>query len=816
MTFASGNSSIDGLISGLNTTQIISQLMQVESQPQAQLKNAKASAQSIVTAYQAINAKFVAFQAAARGLNKDAGWQAYAATTSDGTAVAATAGTGALPGSLSFVVNKLAQANTIIGTTTYTSLGQTLGTTSFLVSKASRLGFSELSGSGLTAGSHTVEVVQDSAAATKTGDSALGASTVIATGVNDTIDAEINGVAATLTIDAGTYTRAQLAAKIQAASNGTLTATVDGSNRLVLDTVAEGSSASVKITGGTALTDLHLSTDGAAITGTDGVVKVDGTTNTVTDTTATQVLTSGTGGAITAALSGGLRSGTTTATNVSYDGTFGGLTRALNAANAGIAATAIQTGTNAYRLQLASTSSGAASKLTISPQAGFTEVTAAQDAALTVGSGPGAFTVTSASNTVSTLLPGVTLTLKKADDNVTQTVTVAADGGALADKVQAMVDAANSTLATIKQYASYNATTKTAGVLLGDIATGSLQSKAISAITDAIAGNSIGSPGLAGLSFQRDGTVAFDRSTFLAAYQNDPTAVAGLFRQGGTATNSKVSFLAADDTTKAGTYSVLVTQAAEQATATGTALGGGTVTAGETIDVKVGTTTVTYSATAGESLSSIASHLSDLLGAQNLGVLASVESNKLVLRSTDYGSGVTFDVRTSTTAAGQTGIASAANQWETHTGVDIAGKINNVAATGHGQFLAAPATDNTLGALTLKVTATPADVISSQDFGTFTYVPGVAQKISSIADSAINSATGSLTTAVKGENDRMADLDSQITAWDTLLAQRQQTLKNQFSQMESQLAKLKNQSSYLSTQLASLNNNWAGNSSSSG
>jgi len=804
MTFSTSNSSIDGLVSGLNTTQIISQLMQLERQPQNQLKNAKSSAQGITAAYQAINATFVSFQTAAQGLNKADGWQAYAATTSDATALTATAGASALPGSLSFKINKLAQANTILGTTTYTSLNQALGSTSFLVSKASQLGFSDLSGTGLATGAHTIEVTQDSATATKTGDSALGASTTITTGVNDTIAVEINGVPTTVTIDGGTYTRSQLAAKVQAASSGALTATVDGSNQLVLKTAAEGSSYSIKVTGGTALTDLHLSADGAAITGTDGVVKVDGTTNTITDTAAAQTLTSGTGGTITAALSGGLRTGSTTANNVSYDGTLSGLTRALNGANVGVVATAIQAGTNSYRLQLASATTGAASKLTISPQGSYNEVTAAQDALLTVGSGPGAFTVTSASNTVSTLLPGVTLTLKKADEAATQTVTVTSDGGALADKVQALVDAANGTLGAIQQYSSYDAATKHAGILLGDVGVGSLQSKVISAITDAVTGNGIGSPALAGVSFQRDGTVKFDRATFLTAYQNNPAAVGGLFQQGGTASNSKVSFVSSSDLTRAGSYAVNITQAASQGSVTGAAVGGGTITAGETIDLRVGSTTVSYSAIGGESLTSIASHLSDLAAAQNLGVQASVESGKLVVRTIDYGSAATFDVRTSTIAAGQTGIASVAAQWETHAGVNVTGTINGVAGTGRGQFLASPADDSSLGGLLLQVTATAADVLSSHDFGTFAYSPGVAQKLSSIADSAINTSTGSLTTAVKGQTDRMADLDSQITAWDTLLAQRQQTLKNQFTQMETQLAKLKSQSSYLASQIAGL------------
>lgn len=90
-------------------------------------------------------------------------------------------------------------------------------------------------------------------------------------------------------------------------------------------------------------------------------------------------------------LSGGLRIGTVIAKNVDMgDGTVASVVRAINTANAGVVATVIQTGPAAYRVQLASTTTGAASKLTIYPQAVWSETTVAQDAQLTVGSGPSA------------------------------------------------------------------------------------------------------------------------------------------------------------------------------------------------------------------------------------------------------------------------------------------------------------------------------------------------------------------------------------------------------------------------------------------
>ena len=61
---------------------------------------------------------------------------------------------------------------------------------------------------------------------------------------------------------------------------------------------------------------------------------------------------------------------------------------------------------------------------------------------MTVGSGAGSYTVTSATNTVSGLLPGVTVNLKQ-QSATPVTVTVKRDDAGIADKVQALIDAAN-------------------------------------------------------------------------------------------------------------------------------------------------------------------------------------------------------------------------------------------------------------------------------------------------------------------------------------------------------------------------------------
>ncbi|MDN4613426.1 flagellar filament capping protein FliD [Leifsonia sp. F6_8S_P_1B] len=104
---------IDGLISGLKTTDLINSLMQVEAVPQTLLKNKVTDSQSFITALQALNTKLASLQTAAAALAKPEGTDLHTATSSS-TTVTATAGPGAVDGSIDFTVDKLAQSQVVV------------------------------------------------------------------------------------------------------------------------------------------------------------------------------------------------------------------------------------------------------------------------------------------------------------------------------------------------------------------------------------------------------------------------------------------------------------------------------------------------------------------------------------------------------------------------------------------------------------------------------------------------------------------------------------------------------------------------------
>lgn len=108
--------SISGLASGLDTSTIISQLMQVEAIPQQQLQAKLATEQRVVSAYQSVNTRITALQTAADALTLSSGW-GLAKATSSASSVTATASTGALAGQLTFHVDALATNQVDLGST---------------------------------------------------------------------------------------------------------------------------------------------------------------------------------------------------------------------------------------------------------------------------------------------------------------------------------------------------------------------------------------------------------------------------------------------------------------------------------------------------------------------------------------------------------------------------------------------------------------------------------------------------------------------------------------------------------------------------
>ena len=105
--------SIDGLVSGLKTTDLINQLMAAEAGPQNKLKAKLSSTENAAATYRALNTKVDALRTAADALMLPGAWQSVK-TASTSASVTAVTGTGATAGTLTFSVKAVAAVHTEI------------------------------------------------------------------------------------------------------------------------------------------------------------------------------------------------------------------------------------------------------------------------------------------------------------------------------------------------------------------------------------------------------------------------------------------------------------------------------------------------------------------------------------------------------------------------------------------------------------------------------------------------------------------------------------------------------------------------------
>ena len=158
------------------------------------------------------------------------------------------------------------------------------------------------SSSATKGGSYALNVTQIATQGGLTGDLALGATTTI--DPNTTLNVTLDGVSASVSLAAGSYTQTQLASLIQSSINGitafssvgsSISASVDASNHLVLLSTKYGASSNINIADGTGTTASSLTgtvlngTAGQDVKGTLGGFALIGNGQTLSGTTGTDI-----------------------------------------------------------------------------------------------------------------------------------------------------------------------------------------------------------------------------------------------------------------------------------------------------------------------------------------------------------------------------------------------------------------------------------------------------------------------------------------------------------------------------------------------
>ena len=140
------------------------------------------------------------------------------------------------------------------------------------------------------------------------------------------------------------------------------------------------------------------------------------------------------------------------------------------------------------------------------------------------------FSYTSGSNTISDAVDGVTFTLLKAEPGTVGTLNLSVDSKSSSEAIQALVKSYNTVVAVLGTYGKYDASTKTAGPLMGDASVRS----ALSQIRNILSGSSTSGGDFSvlsqlGITTQADGTLKVDTTKLDAAIKADSQAVKDLF-----------------------------------------------------------------------------------------------------------------------------------------------------------------------------------------------------------------------------------------------------------------------------------------------
>ena len=409
----------------------------------------------------------------------------------------------------------------------------------------------------------------------------------------------------------------------------------------------------------------------------------------------------------------------------SSNNTLDGIRDAINAADIGVTANVIDDG-EGFRLTLVSDTTGDDSSLQITvaegaepglsaiafnagaadPETNLTQVVAAQDAALKVNG----IDITRSENTISDIIPGITLNLLAAKPDTEISISVAQDVTAISDNLQAFVEAYNEVKSLVSELADYDAENETAGLLTGDATLRNLDGQLRRVLTravDGLASDSIRALVDLGISTNQNNgfQLQFDRQAFETALQNDTDGVIALLASQSRASDSQISVSSFSSATQAGEYSVEITQAATRAQLLGTATAG--LASSLTVDDNNDTLSVTVDGVTSGSVAltqgvyadgaALAVELQAQINAdatlraagKSIEVAYDVTTQQLSLTSSSYGSssnvGITaVDVDTLSEFGLTTSAASA------NVGLNVAGTINGVAGTGIGQLLSIP------------------------------------------------------------------------------------------------------------------------------
>ncbi len=499
------------------------------------------------------------------------------------------------------------------------------------------------------------------------------------------------------------------------------------------------------------------------------------------------------------------------------DDSLAGVASAINAAKGGVTATVVRDSGGSRLLLKGAT--GATQGFTVTAdaplsefafgvgQTGMSVAADALNAQLVLDGVP----VESPSNTVTDLIPGVKLDLKKAQVGTTVALTSSRDTAALSDAVSAYVDAYNQvqSILTALTKAPSDADSTDGGALRAESSIRTLQGrlKALTSTRLLPTGNGPSSLAEIGVKTNRDGTLSIDSAALSKAVAADPDRIELLLTASQSSSSPLVAIGSASGAVKSGTYAITDIVAATA----GTAAAGVAPAAFDTPVTIDATNQILRLTVDGKSTLDVLIPAGDYADGASLAVAMQAAINAdanltafgksltvgwtgtgFSLASKAIGGGSLVSVDTmSPDLVTRLGLGA----WTNTNGTNVSGKINGVAATGIDDRLIAPPTAGAGLVLLVRPGATAATVNVNGGI-----TGAMADIYSSLAtgDGALASALARITkeqTAIAADSAKV----------DAKSASMKDTLTRQFAAMEAAVAAFKSTQDFLEQQIDAWN-----------
>lgn len=463
---ASSLFSVSGLSSGLDTETIISQLMSIERRPITLLETKQSTYQSQMDAFSSINTKLASLKSQADSLKTSSTFQVKSSSSSDEAVVTATATSSASIGTSSINVTNLASAHKV-SSDPFSSATTALGFSGDIIISGKRI--------------------------------AIGASDSL-NAIKSSINSANAGVTATILNVSST------------------------DNRLVITSKATGTANRIDL----------IDSNTSNLLQSLGLLNASVTTQNNSDRFTSDTTAVGTLLGLSGTLSGTVQiNGTNVSIDLSTD-SLQNIATAINNAAAGTTASVTSESvgsTTMYKIALTGTNTYTDSNNTLETL-GFVngvvknELQAAKDATLILDNN---ISVTRSSNTITDLIEGMTLYLKKQG---TAAITVTNDSASVKTSIKNFVSSYNDLISDIGAQLKFDASKSAQGVLMGDSTLRLIQSNIRNITTSKVQGLSgdISSLSQIGITTDKsDGTLVVDETKLDTALANQLTDVEAFF-----------------------------------------------------------------------------------------------------------------------------------------------------------------------------------------------------------------------------------------------------------------------------------------------